>query len=194
MDRKPKDAIAAEELEAVAKDQTNEFAQVTEYYRRAGEKSARIVYFRGMLWGTAALAALGGGGFLLGSTLGWLDPHAEPTYTLFVSVAMGAVGAILSVMTRMATRDGFSLEFEVGRKSVRYLGGLRPWIGVLVSFVLYLALKSNLVELVQASSHGVYFYGTVAFLAGFSERRAKVLLDGAIGGLGSDRSGDEKKR
>jgi hypothetical protein len=194
VDRKGNGGIAAPDLKAVEREQADERAQLADYYGRAGENAARIVYFRGMLWGTATLAALVGGGFLLASALDWLDHRDEATYTLFVSVAMGAAGAILSVMTRMTTRDGFSLEFEVGRKSMRYLGGLRPWIGALFALVLYLALKSNLVELVQAADHGVYFYATVAFLAGFSERRAKVLLDGAIGGSGSDPSDDESKR
>ena len=181
VDRKGRPPTAAR-LEEMRKEQVAELARVADYYNRAGENSARIVYFRGMLWGTAALAGLVGGVLAFGSILDWLDPRDEATYTLFVSLAMGAAGAILSVMTRMASPDGFSLEFEVGRKSVRYLGGLRPWIGAMFAFVLYLALKSNLVELVQASDHGVYFYGAVAFAAGFSERRAKVLLDGAVGG------------
>jgi hypothetical protein len=116
-------------------------------------------------------------GFLGAWGLGWVDPAHEPTYTLLVVVAMGAAGAILSVMSRMA-RDGFSLEFEVGRKSIRYLGGIRPWIGALSALAVYLAMKSNLVEFLQASGEkGIYFYATIGFVSGFSERRAKVLLN-----------------
>ena len=59
---------------------------------------------------------------------------------------MGAVGAVLSVMTRMKRRDGWGLEWEAGRKSVRFLGSIRPWIGALFAFALYLALKSQLVD------------------------------------------------
>lgn len=194
VDRRGNKAVAADEMKTAAKEQAQELARFDEYYQRAGENAARIVYFRGMLWGAAALAALVGGVFLLARSVGWIDPRDEPTYTLFISIAMGAAGAVLSVMTRMTTKDGFSLEFEVGRKSVRYLGALRPWIGALFAFVLYLALKSNLVEIVQASDHGVYFYGTVAFFAGFSERRAKVMLGGAFGGSGPDGSDDDRKR
>ncbi len=187
VDRKGRPSGAT--LKEMRKEQAAELARVADYYNRAGENSARIVYFRGMLWGTTALAALVGGVLALAAIPGWLHPLDEPTYTLFVSIAMGAAGAILSVMTRMASPNGFSLEFEVGRKSVRYLGGLRPWIGAMFAFVLYLALKSNLVELGQASDHGVYFYGAVAFAAGFSERRAKVLLDGAFGGSDAGAAG-----
>jgi hypothetical protein len=178
VDKKSDDAPVTEaDLAAVVREHNREIAQVNDYYRRAGANAARLVYFRGMMWGTVLLALLVGGGFLGAWALGWVDPEHEPTYTLLVAVAMGAAGAVLSVMTRMA-RDGFSLEFEVGRKSIRYLGGIRPWIGALSALAVYLAMKSNLVELLQASGpKGVYFYATIGFVSGFSERRAKVLLN-----------------
>jgi hypothetical protein len=178
VDQKRADApIAEAELTAVVREHNREIAQVNDYYRRAGANAARLVYFRGMLWGTVVLALLVGGSFLAAWWLGWVDPRDEPTYTLLVVVAMGAAGAILSVMTRMA-RDGFTLEFEVGRKSIRYLGGIRPWIGALSALAVYLALKSNLVEFLQGTGEkGIYFFATVGFVSGFSERRAKVLLN-----------------
>jgi hypothetical protein len=182
-DQKPNtQATDDDSLASILAHQDDELKQVNDYYARAGENSARIVYFRGMIWGTAALAGIVGGSLLLAWWLDLIDPHEERTYTLFASIGMGGAGAILSVMTRMGRSHGFNLDFEVGRKSVRYLGGLRPWIGALFAFALYLALKSNLVELVQSADHGIYFFATVAFLAGFSERRAKVLLDSAMGG------------
>jgi hypothetical protein len=185
VDREPGTrALPGTSLEGVLKEQKAEQAELEDYYQRAGENSARIVYFRGMIWGTLALALVVGGGLLLAWWIGWLDPHHGSTKTLFVSIAMGAGGAILSVMTRMARRNGFNLEFEVGRKSVRYLGALRPWIGAMFALAVYLALKSGLVDLLQKVPHDIYFYATIGFLAGFSERRAKVLLDST--GVGSD--------
>lgn len=187
-------AIGESELDEVIQEQQAELDLVNEYYLRAGENSARIVYFRGMAWGAILLAAIVGGGFLGAWALGWVDPHEERTYTLFVTIAMGAVGAILSVMSRMARQDGFNLEFEVGRKSVRYLGGLRPWIGALFALALYLALKSSLLEIFQTSTpHGVYYFATIGFIAGFSERRAKVLLDSVSGDSGPNVASDENK-
>lgn len=170
------------ELKGTLARQERELACVRDYYTRAGENSARIVYFRGMLWGTMWLALFAG---LLMLGLWPIDsfhPDDPEAQGLFVSVAMGALGAIVSVMTRMAAKEGFSLDFEVGRKSVRHLGGLRPWIGGLLAGVVYLALQSDLVEIGQATQ-GLAFYATIAFVAGFSERRAKILLDGiALGG------------
>jgi len=177
VDQKRDEPIADADIAAVVRQHNRELAQVNDYYRRAGANAARLVYFRGMMWGTAVLALLVSAGFLGAWGLGWVDPQHEPTYTLLVVVAMGAAGAILSVMTRMA-RDGFSLDFEVGRKSIRYLGGIRPWIGALSGLAVYLAMKSNLIEFLQATGpKGIYFYATIGFVSGFSERRAKVLLN-----------------
>jgi hypothetical protein len=174
-------AIDDPELETILLEQQEELDDVEAFYVQAGENSARIVFFRGMVLGTFALAALVGGVYLVGWQFGWLDPEREPTYTLFVTIAMGAAGAVLSVMTRMKRRDGWSLEWEVGRKSVRFLGGIRPWIGALFAFVLYLALKSQLVDAFGSVEKELYFYATVAFLAGFSERWAQVLLGSTLG-------------
>ena len=71
------------EQENVLAEQATAQDEVKRYYTRAGENSARIVYFKGMLIGTAALAALVGFAFLLSWGLGWLDPGDEATYTLF---------------------------------------------------------------------------------------------------------------
>jgi hypothetical protein len=189
VDREPgAKPLRATTLDGLLKDQKAELAEVDDYYQRAGENSARIVYFRGMLGGTAFLAVLVGGSALLAWGFGWLDVHDKPTYTLLVTLAMGAAGAILSVMTRMARRNGFNVEFEVGRKSIRRLGGLRPWIGAMFALAVYLALKSSLVSFADGSTHDIYFFATVAFLSGFSERRAKVLLDSAGGGTPTSES------
>jgi hypothetical protein len=170
------------ELDHVLEQQQRDQEDVRKYYVRAADNSARLVYFRGMVYGTVLLTLGLSVALLIGWWLDWLDPRAESTYTLFVVLTMGAAGAILSVMTRMAKENGFNVDFEVGRKSVRFLGGIRPWIGAAFALALYLALKSSLIEFVQNQAHGVYFYATVGFLAGFSERRAKVLLDSVGGG------------
>jgi hypothetical protein len=193
VDREQDVPLSDEKVDALVKQHGRELAQVNDYYRRAGENAARIVYFRGMIWGTAVLALLVGGSFLAAWWAGWVDLEDRPTYTLLIAVAMGAAGAMLSVMTRMA-RDGFTLEFEVGRKSVRYLGGIRPWIGALSALAVYLALQSNLVDFLQASGEKeTYFYATIAFVSGFSERRAKVLLDRIADDGGARPEKDEQK-
>jgi hypothetical protein len=176
-------AAANKELAQVLERDSEQLQQAQAYYARAGENSARIVYFRGMIIGTALCGiAIGLAAFILW-VLGDWHPHRAATRELFASVAMGAVGAIVSVMGRMASDNGFNLDYEVGRKSVRRLGSLRPWIGATFALAIYLALKSSLLEIGQVKNPDIYFYATIAFVAGFSERRAKVLLDGIGGGV-----------
>jgi hypothetical protein len=168
-------------------EQRRELAEIDAYYRRAGRNSARIVYFRGMVWGSAALAVAVGVAVLVLWSFDVLHPGQARTHPLFASIGMGAIGAILSVMTRMASeKEGFNLDFEVGRKSVRFLGALRPWIGAIFAFALYLAMQAHLVEIAPKVARSLYFWATIAFIAGFSERKAKVLIDGILGGGGHD--------
>jgi hypothetical protein len=178
-------SAANKELAQVLERDSEQLQQAEAYYARAGENSARIVYFRGMIIGTAFC----GVGIALAAVILWVvgdwHPHHTATRELFASVAMGALGAIVSVMGRMASSNGFNLDYEVGRKSVRRLGSLRPWIGATFALAIYLALKSSLLEIGQVKNPDIYFYATIAFVAGFSERRAKVLLDGIGGGVGA---------
>ena len=85
----------------------------------------------------------------------------------------------------MANRDRrFDVDCELGRKTLRRLGSLRPLLGAAFALVVYLALRSNLVSIGDVVKERTdYFYGTIAFLAGFSERWAKVVIEGVMGGV-----------
>ena len=66
----------------------------------------------------------------------------------FVCYGMGAVGAIISVLTRMTSKGGDAfVDYEVGRPSLRRVGSFRPVIGAVFAVVLYFALRSGLVQL-----------------------------------------------
>ena len=194
LDRKRPRAPSEGVMRQLERLHAREFRDVTRYYQRAAENQARIVYFQGMAWGAALLALLVGAAFLLGWALGWLDPGELGVQVFFVTIAMGATGAILSVMTRMAKSHGFNLDYEVGRKPTRFLGALRPWIGALFALALYIAIKGGVVSVFPEATNteAVSFYAAIAFLAGFSERWAKVLIGGATGG-GDDRRDDEPR-
>ena len=170
-----------------------ELRAVTKYYERAAENQARIVYFQGMAWGGAILGALVGARVpaRLGARLARSGASVS-TQVFFVTLAMGATGAMLSVMTRMAKAHGFNIDYEVGRKPARFLGALRPWIGAMFALALYIAIRGGVVAVLPEAEQTVYFFAAIAFLAGFSERWAKVLLDGASGG--DDERRDESPR
>jgi hypothetical protein len=194
--------VNRQELAAAAKRSRAELAQVESYYDRAGEKTGRLVYFWGMLIGILVLGLVAIPGALIFRIFGSYSFDDPAVRDFFVCYALGAVGAIVSVMTRMAQKSGSGfIDYEVGRPSLRRVGSFRPIIGAVFGFVVFLALKSGLVQLQPgAESQSAYFYATLAFLAGFSERRAMVMLGGAekmLGGsdgTGGDDSGSSPRR
>ena len=181
IDRKRPTAPSEGVMRQLERIHADELRGVTKYYERAAENQARIVYFQGMIWGGAILAALVGAAFLLGWAFGWLDPNDVRVQVFFVTLAMGATGAMLSVMTRMAKANGFNIDYEVGRKPARFLGALRPWIGAMFALALYIAIRGGVVSVLPEVEQTVFFFAAIAFLAGFSERWAKVLIDSVSG-------------
>ena len=181
------------ELASSLKRTLDELAKVERYYDRAGEKAARLVYFQGMMAGTAALIPLAAAAIALVSWLGDVGLHSTGSRNVLVCVAMGAAGALVSVMSRMASgqQGSFNVDYEVGRPTLRSLGSFRPFIGAIFALVLYFALAGDLLQIkVPSAEHSTAFYAAMAFFAGFSERRAKVILGGAermLGGSGDDR-------
>jgi uncharacterized membrane protein len=186
---KPTEADAAR----VAKRARAELAQVEAYYDRAGEKTGRLIYFWGMMTGLLALGALAVAGSALYSIFGNFHLQDGDTQTFFICYGMGAVGAVISVMTRMASGSGFDVDYEVGRRSIRRVGSFRPVLGAVFAIVVYFALRGDLIQLqTSATEHTSFFYATVAFLAGFSERWVKILLGGAQRVLAEEKETEPK--
>jgi hypothetical protein len=173
-----------------------ELAQVETYYDRAGEKTGRLIYFWGMMLGIAALAVLAAIGTGLYGLFGNFQLDDRNTQAFYVSYTMGAVGALVSVMTRMAGGGNFTIDYEVGRPALRRVGSFRPVMGAIFAVVLYLSLRGHIIPLeTTTSDHDlIYVYGALAFATGFSERRAKIVLGGAsrILGEGDPEDGEPK--
>ena len=184
VDRKdPTANVDPKETDDLVRRQRDELRRIERYYHRAGEKAARLVYFFGMLRCVAWLLV---GGVLVALAL-WFGgavsgEDTETLYELLACYGMGAAGALVSVMSRMAS-GGFTMDHEVGRKEIRWLGIVRPAIGAIFAVVLYLALKSNLIRIGELGGDAktIQFYAAVSFFAGFSERWAKVLIGSAVG-------------
>jgi hypothetical protein len=175
---KPAHAVATRAVKRAR----SELAQVETYYDRAGEKTGRLIYFWGMMLGLATLAVIGGAVYSMFRTL---DVGQTETELFFVCYTMGAVGALVSVMARMTTGGNFTIDYEVGRPALRRLGSFRPIIGAIFAIVLYFSLRGGLIQVHAGDGNPTaFFYGALAFAAGFSERRAKIITGGAARFLG----------
>ena len=168
-----------------------ELETIEGYYLRAGDRLGRIVYFWGMMVGVLVTAAAGAA---VCGLLWWSESASDETLqNVVVSYTMGALGALVSVMTRMASsrRDAFSLDFEVGRLQIYSLGSLRPLTGAIFGLVLFFLVKSDLLQVVPDEQQTTYFYSVIAFLAGFSERWARVTLGRAEALIGGQSNGEQ---
>ena len=155
--------------------QRHELARIEEYYFRAAAKAGRIVYVSGMLAGAFVIA---GAAAVTAIVFADRSVHWERgTQVLLLSVAAGAVGALVSVLSRMSGGgDRFTVDFEVGRPLLRRLGLYKPLVGAVFGVALYFMLASGLLMTRAPTGKALYFYGAVAFLAGFSERFTGVIF------------------
>jgi hypothetical protein len=158
----------------------SEIIEIEKYYDRAAANAARFLYFWGMLAGALVATAAGvlvallvGGGFDV------IDLGSTSTRFFFACYAAGALGAIVSVLTRMRS-DHFALDYEVGRMPAFWLGTFRPFLGAVFGLFIYFALQSELLQLQKPDEGKAFFFFTLfAFVAGFSERLTHVILGGA---------------
>lgn len=173
----------------VVEAQTLELKDIERYYRGAKGRSGQIVYLGGTLLGILPFLAIG----LIAGIFGAFDAGRADVRTGAVCFAAGAVGALVSVTSRMS-RHSSLIDPEFGRDTVRTLGSLRPFVGAVFGLMTYFALRSGLVSLVDSNGKSFSFYVVLSFVAGFSERFAQDMLLGAAfkpGGSKSDELPDE---
>jgi hypothetical protein len=173
LEREPAKSSANER--AFVEGQRRELARIEEYYLRAAAKAGRIVYVSGMLAGAFAIvtAVAVTAVILAGHPKRWDDG----TKVLLISIGAGAVGALVSVLSRMSGgADKFNVDFEVGRALLRRLGLYKPLVGSVFGVAVYFILKSGLLMTHPEKGRTLYFYGAIAFLAGFSERFTGVIF------------------
>jgi hypothetical protein len=185
------------EAHLVADEARAELHEIESYYDRAGMKAGRIVYAAGMVFGIGGLIVLG---FVSAAVLwafGAYTQHGTEIQVFFACYAAGALGGIVSVMSRMASpRNAFVVDYEVGRASLRLLGSFRPLLGAIFGLSFYFAVKGQLLQITPARGAGTsfYWYTALAFVAGFSERFTKVLLDSAEGAFPAGRAASRAPR
>jgi hypothetical protein len=148
-------------------------ADTARYYEEVGLRQAQMVYFGGMLIGATLIAGGVGVAWWLGASL---------SNRTMLAIILGAIGALISVMERMANADKrFNVDYELGWMPVAVFGSFRPLIGAAFGLVVYEALASGLIslKLVGSDQKQTAFYAVLSFAGGFSERLAKDVLDAA---------------
>jgi hypothetical protein len=166
-----KDPTAVKE---VVDSQSAQLDDLAKYYRGAAGRSGQIVYLGGALLGVLPFLVLA----IVAALFGAFDAGQDSVRTGAVCFAAGAVGALVSVMSRMNS-NRVSVEWEFGKDTLRTLGSLRPFVGGVFGLMTYFALKSGLVSLdLGDGEKNFYFYVLFSFAAGFSERLAPDMLLG----------------
>ena len=149
-----------------------ELAQAQAYYKQSAQRQAQLEYLLGMLMAIIPAAIIT---TIIALTAGLLHKPAT------VAVLGGAIGAVVSVMSRMSS-GSIELTPESGKKTIRALGFMRPVIGGVFGAVVYVFLAGGVIDLVTApkGEAELAFYGGLGFLSGFSERFAQdVIAQGA---------------
>ena len=174
-------APTADEAAEVVLQQTATLDEITEYYERAANRAARLVYSAGMMLGFLWVLLIAGAVALLFWAFG---VFAEATLTeakmFFACYALGALGAFVSVMSRMAQPDKFTIDADVGRNAIRRLAAFRPILGGIFGVVAFLVVKSGVLQ-IDLQQFEFYIVATAAFVAGFSERWTRMALERAGG-------------
>ena len=167
--------------------QREELARIEKYYLRTGAKAGRIVYVTGMVIGATFIVAMSVlAGILLKQPVHYWHHHRDVQY-LVLCTAAGAVGALVSVLSRMSGGDDrFTVDFEVGRPLLRRLGLYKPFVGSVFGVATYFLLAAGLLPTTQGHGQRLYFYGIIGFLAGFSERFTGVIFGNAERLVGGD--------
>jgi len=179
-----------EQAMRVARQEDLELREIRDYYRRAGVRIGRTVYTQGMIIGLlvmAFLVALVVVPLVLWSSVRW-DSHV---HVIVISAAAGAIGAFVSVLQRMASeKSKFAVHYDLGKRTLYMLGSYRPVLGVVFGVFTYFVLASRILGTSPpAHTKPLYYYGSLAFVAGFSERFTQVLaksVEGLVPAQGTD--------
>jgi len=140
-----------------------------------------MVYTQGMIIGLLLVAGLGTlivvlfAGFDVGA---WNDSRKA----FLVSYGAGAVGAFVSVLQRMAS-EKFTVHYDLGKRNLYMLGSYRPVLGAVFGVFTYFVLASQLFKTEPPTrTQTFYYYGALAFVAGFSESFTRIMIKGASAG------------
>lgn len=103
-----------------------------------------------------------------------------------ICLAAGAIGAVISVMTRITRAQKVKVDINQGRPLTMAAGGFRTIIGSIFGAVLYVLVSGDLLplEVPSGENQAVLFFAGLAFIAGFSERWAQDTVVHSVPQLG----------
>jgi hypothetical protein len=180
------------EATRIAVEENRELREIRDYYRRAGVRIGLTVYTQGMIIGLFLMAlalALVVVPLVLWNSVKW-DSHL---HEIAISVAAGAIGAFVSVLQRMASeKSKFTVHYDLGKRTLYMLGSYRPVLGAVFGVFTYFVLASKILGTSPPrDTKPLYYYGSLAFVAGFSERFTRVLAKSVEGLVPAQGTTDE---
>ena len=183
--------VDQDETKRIADEQNNELREIRDYYRRAGARIGLTVYTQGMIMGVLVVGLLLA---LVVSLVLWrLDAWDTYDTRIVVSVGAGALGAFVSVLQRISSdKSKFTVHYDLGKRTLYMLGSYRPVLGAVFGAFTYFVLASGILQTkpLQNDTTALYYYGALAFVAGFSERFTQVLAKSVEGLVPAQRADD----
>ena len=172
-------------VQAAAASAQKEVRQIEQNARDAALDRALVRYLGGLAAGAVLAVAVVVG-------LNFLPMKAEIGATLITCLVSGAIGAILSVMTRTANRQKLRVSLDQGRSVVFLSGGFRLIIGAVFGAAMFVLVSAGLLPIaVPDSGEKVkFFFAGLAFLAGFSERWAQDTIVRTLPGAGDQNAAE----
>jgi hypothetical protein len=107
-----------------------------------------------------------------------------------VAFPAGAAGAIVSVLQRMSSSrptGRLSLDVNAGQQMLTYYGAIRPFVGGLLGYMIFVFLKGSLFPALSiTTSAPLATFAGLGFLGGFNERWAQDMIAGSAKRLEQD--------
>jgi hypothetical protein len=161
-------------------------------------REAQVAYLRAMLPGSlyvfVLVAIYVGYIFRLAENHRWTSETEMSWYLIAIAVTSGALGAVVSVMLRVANQP-LSVDYHAGRPLIKLAGSFRPIVGAVFGLVFYLLINAGLLQVLAAPSEigsRAFFVAAICFVAGFSERRAQDVIVRAVPtGAGTEVTADK---
>jgi hypothetical protein len=140
------------------------------------QRSAQLFYGHGMAWGVLALAVLIG-------AIGAAFYHFGVPAQYGVAFPAGAIGATLSVLQRMGTKNAdhrLALDPDAGQRLLPFYGATRTIVGGVLGYAVFVFLKGGLFPALKVqTSVPLATFAAFGFLGGLNERWAQDMIAGS---------------